>query len=129
MIILLQLILSLYLFIYFDHDLADSIPPVVTHCGQTINDFYLVPIGIESRSVSWSLPRAYDNSGTVILQSSTHVPGSSFHLGSTEVSYRFTDLAENVAYCNFTVTIRQGKMVDLFYVNVTRHVKMDMLVV
>ena len=34
------------------------------------------------------------------------------------MSYRFTDLAENVAYCNFTVTIRQGKIDGRFvYVN------------
>ena len=86
--------------------LVDSIPPVVSCIGDV---FDTVTSNVNGKTVTWVEPTATDNSGIVSLSSRTHTPGSFFSVGSTPVTYTFTDGAGNSASCTFTVTITQGK--------------------
>ena len=40
----------------------------------------------------------------------THVLGQSFPIGQTRVTYIYADDSYNVAYCNFSVEIEEGKL-------------------
>ena len=40
----------------------------------------------------------------------THVPGQTFPIGVTYVTYTYADDSYNVASCNFSVEIEQGKL-------------------
>lgn len=62
----------------------------------------------EEATVSFQEPTATDNSGTVVLVSRSHAPGSIFHIGTTEVTYIFRDLNGNTGSCTFTVTVLRG---------------------
>ncbi|XP_070546460.1 uncharacterized protein [Ptychodera flava] len=61
-------------------------------------------IGTPFSPVTWPLPVATDNSGTVHIRGS-HEPGSNFSIGSTVVSYEASDPSDNMAHCSFTVTV------------------------
>ena len=54
--------------------------------------------------VSWTPPTASDNSGEVTLTSS-RMPGDSFIIGATTVTYTATDPYSNQATSTFTVTV------------------------
>ncbi|XP_071945813.1 hyalin-like [Antedon mediterranea] len=74
----------------------------VTGCPE---DFTLpTDYGNPNRVAFWIEPTATDSSG-VVSTSSSHTPGSIFHLGDTTVTYHFTDTLGNVASCEFIVTI------------------------
>jgi large repetitive protein len=53
---------------------------------------------------TWTVPVATDNC-TVTLTSS-HVPGTIFPLGKTDVEYTATDLAGNISTCKFKISVR-----------------------
>ena len=74
---------------------------MITNCPQP--DTVTVPLGMPSQSVTWSEPTATDDSGVPPTVMQSHRPGDSFPVGTTEVTYRFTDQAGNVAMCVFTV--------------------------
>ena len=63
-------------------------------------------------SVMWTEPTATDNSGMTPTVTQSHQPGDSFLVGTTQVTYTFTDIAGNEAMCSFTVTI--GNLHSLF---------------
>ena len=63
-----------------------------------------VSLGTSSVPVTWIPPTATDNSGGIPAVSSSHQPGASFPVGTTPVTYTFTDSAGNAAQCVFTVT-------------------------
>ena len=56
-------------------------------------------------SVTWTEPTATDNSGMTPTVTQSHQPGVSFPVGITQVTYTFTDMAENEAMCSFSVTL------------------------
>lgn len=61
--------------------------------------------------MSWIEPSAVDDSGEVKLKQSSHKSGDTFHIGSTSVSYVFTDASNNTATCNFVVILaEEGKL-------------------
>ncbi|XP_070550048.1 hyalin-like [Ptychodera flava] len=60
-----------------------------------------------SVQVSWILPNASDNSGTVLV-SGSHEPGTEFTVGITTVSYEAEDPTGNTANCEFNVTVRDS---------------------
>ncbi|XP_070545133.1 hyalin-like [Ptychodera flava] len=62
-------------------------------------------MGERSVSVTWTLPNATDNSGTVDV-SSSHDPGSDFIIGVTVVSYGAVDPSGNEASCSFAVRVQ-----------------------
>ena len=55
--------------------------------------------------VTWTEPTASDDSGMTPTVTQSHQPGDSFPVGTTRVTYTFTDMAGNQAMCSFTVTI------------------------
>ncbi|XP_070560920.1 polycystin-1-like protein 2 [Ptychodera flava] len=55
--------------------------------------------------VTWALPNASDNSGTIRL-SGSHTSGSNFTIGVTTVEYEAEDSCGNSATCRFDVTVK-----------------------
>ena len=82
--------------------LVDNTAPVISNCPNSVNN--PVSCGVPSGTVTWIPPTATDNSGGIPALSSTHQPGASFPVGTTPVTYIFTDSAGNQAQCSFTVT-------------------------
>ncbi|XP_041454283.1 mucin-3A-like isoform X39 [Lytechinus variegatus] len=82
---------------------TDNVDPVITGCPDNIN--IAIPIGSTGVAVTWTEPTATDNSGVVPTSTSTSSPGDVFGVGTTQVSYTFTDGSGNNAFCVFTVTI------------------------
>ena len=81
----------------------DTTPPIVNGCPNPLN--IIVPFGMNSVSVTWTEPTATDNSGITPTVTQSHQPGDSFPVGTTQVTYTFTDMVGNEALCSFTVTI------------------------
>ena len=82
--------------------LVDNKAPVISNCPNSVNN--LVSCGVPSGTVTWIPPTATDNSGGIPAVSSTYQPGASFPVGTTPVTYTFTDSAGNQAQCSFAVT-------------------------
>lgn len=60
-------------------------------------------------NIGWIEPTATDFESPPVTLLQTHRSGDSFTLGSTPVSYVFSDAAGNQATCMFTVTLEPGK--------------------
>jgi hypothetical protein len=85
----------------------DNTAPVVNDCpsNMTINSNSFDPSSC-TQVVSWTEPTALDNcSGALTYSTRSHAPGSSFPVGSTTVTYTFTDACSNTSTCTFTVTV------------------------
>ena len=78
-------------------------PPIISNCPQPVA--YSLSPGASSRIVTWTEPTAVDNSGGIPTVMRSHMPGETFLVGSTEVTYVFTDQAGNSATCAFLVTV------------------------
>ena len=76
---------------------ADEAPMIDTPCPGTITL-------CGAQNVSWTEPTATDNCDTPDMTSS-HSPGDFFDVGTTTVTYTFTDMAGLTATCNFDVVI------------------------
>ena len=81
---------------------VDDIAPVINNCpnSQTVQ----APCNVPSQTVTWIAPTATDNLGGIPTVMQTHRPGDSFPVGTTPVTYTFTDTSGNSAQCAFTVT-------------------------
>ncbi|XP_072046224.1 uncharacterized protein [Amphiura filiformis] len=75
---------------------VDNRPPIVTNCPA---DFDI----ISGRHAKWIEPTAYDASNEITTTRS-HSPGF-IAFSSTHIEYRFTDSSDNIAYCNFSITV------------------------
>ncbi|XP_038074659.1 mucin-3A-like isoform X2 [Patiria miniata] len=82
---------------------VDNQPPVVTFCPENINQG--TDAGEATAVVTFSQPTATDNDGLPIIPVGSHPNNSTFDLNDTYVSFTFTDSSDNVAYCNFTITV------------------------
>ncbi|XP_072051694.1 uncharacterized protein [Amphiura filiformis] len=82
---------------------VDSTPPVIQNCPSDVQ--FEVPDTFTSGIASWAIPTATDNSGVTPIRTQTHTPGNTFTVGSTPVTYSFTDGSGNVARCTFDVII------------------------
>ncbi|XP_072014221.1 hyalin-like [Amphiura filiformis] len=87
--------------------LDDTTPPVIRDCPVSSMSF-VVPFGTSSRTVSWTEPTATDNSGLTPTVTQSHQPGGSFPIGTTDVTYTFTDMAGNMVVCSFSVIVETG---------------------
>ncbi|XP_072032242.1 hyalin-like isoform X2 [Amphiura filiformis] len=89
--------------------IEDSTSPTFTYCPNDITAY--APEGTTSTSVSWTIPEATDDSGT-ISYTRTHESGAIFTVGATPVLYTAYDPAGNSASCLFTVTVIVTPIVD-----------------
>ncbi|XP_071505195.1 hyalin-like [Diadema antillarum] len=80
----------------------DTTPPVIDGCPSNIA--IEAVNGASDVSVTWIEPTATDDSGSVSL-TQTAIPGDIFPLGSTEVTYTFSDPSGNSATCSFSVVV------------------------
>ena len=80
----------------------DTINPAITGCPADTT----VPTDSANcaLSVNWMAPTAFDNCGLASLTSS-HVPGSTFTIGTTLVTYVAVDSSGNRDTCQFNVTV------------------------
>ena len=69
-------------------------------------------------TVTWTEPTATDNSGMTSTVTQSHQPGDSFNVGTTTVTYTFTDMAGNQAQCSFSVTL--GNYILRIIINCSR---------
>ena len=97
------LINDTFWFIFF---LVDGTPPVVT----PVEDITVtVPLGSPGTSVNYQEPSATDDSGTATLVSRTRAPNSFFPVGTTPVTYTFSDPTGNTASVTFNVNVIEGR--------------------
>ncbi|MES2800793.1 MAG: HYR domain-containing protein [Bacteroidota bacterium] len=80
--------------------------PTITGCPTVVNVNTLA--GVCSAPASWVAPTASDNCPGVVL-SSTHLPGSTFPLGTTVVTYTATDASNNTSNCTVTVIVTDNQ--------------------
>ncbi|REJ81428.1 MAG: HYR domain-containing protein, partial [Bacteroidetes bacterium] len=81
----------------------DNQPPVVNNCIVEI--VVNAPANSCSMPVSWTAPTASDLCSPVTTIS-THVPGNTFTVGITPVTYTFRDTSGNESICTFNVRVR-----------------------
>lgn len=85
---------------------TDVSPPEVLYCPPNTLHYTLPPGGKDSANVTWPQPKARDNSNSFLNQTMrTYPPGSSFAIGSTNVTYTFQDGSGNQAFCEFQVIL------------------------
>eukprot|EP00057_Strongylocentrotus_purpuratus_P033534 XP_791737.3 PREDICTED: hyalin [Strongylocentrotus purpuratus] len=89
-------------YVFVTDSLADIIPPDV-NCPMDISR--PVSQGISFLPVSFPDATATDNSGTASFVSVDPLSGSSFALGTTDVTFSFIDPSDNIGTCTFTITI------------------------
>ena len=93
---------------------GDTEIPDIANCpsDQTIS----IAFPQSTTTTSWVEPTATDNVTPVdqITRSASHSPGQTFSVGSTTVTYTFSDLAGNQATCSFDVNVIQCKLFLLF---------------
>ncbi|XP_072045209.1 hyalin-like [Amphiura filiformis] len=86
-------------------NLVDSLPPEVLNCPSDIRT--TTEVGIDQVPVFWIEPIGIDESGRTSVIQRSHAPGQLFAIELTQVSYLFSDDADNRAFCNFSVTVNQ----------------------
>ncbi|KAJ8039918.1 Hyalin [Holothuria leucospilota] len=84
-------------------NVVDTIPPIISNCPDDVS--LVVELGGAGGTVFWSEPTATDISGTAVLRTRSHSPGSSFPIGATRVTYEFSDASANIALCAFFVVV------------------------
>ncbi|XP_038068280.1 mucin-3A-like isoform X2 [Patiria miniata] len=89
---------------------SDNTPPEISNCPMGASA--TADSGATSTEVTWAAPTAVDNSGGQVSVQATHQPGDGFPVGVTDVTYTFTDLSGNDAYCTFVVMVNSGNMPD-----------------
>lgn len=111
----------------FFFPLVDNQQPTISGCPANIN--VNVELGTTSATVTWIEPTAVDNSGVVNLITRSHAPNSAFPLGTTPVSYVFSDLSNNIAQCGFDVTVTPGVLKkNEFYIYIIEDSAVSVLV-
>ncbi|KAJ8042468.1 Hyalin [Holothuria leucospilota] len=78
-------------------------PPLVVACGQDI--VRETPFSTGGLRVNFTECTPTDDSGTAILVSRSHTPGQFFVIGTTVVTYTFTDPSGNTGTGSFTITV------------------------
>lgn len=85
----------------FDVIVLDGAKPVFTSCPSDVR--LLAAMSSCSANASWSAPIVTDCSAFELT--STHLPGSEFPIGSTQVIYTATDAKGNKSACTFHVIV------------------------
>ncbi|KAJ8041493.1 Hyalin [Holothuria leucospilota] len=84
---------------------VDTTPPECVNLPQDISQF--IELGTSSTQVFWVEPTCSDVTGTGFIASQSHMPGDTFSVGETAVSYTCEDASRNNATCTFFVVIIQ----------------------
>ncbi len=84
---------------------VDDIAPII---AQAEDITVTVPLGSPGRTVDYPEPTATDNSGIATLVSRTRAPNDFFPVGSTPVTYTFSDPSGNTASVTFNVNVVEG---------------------
>ena len=85
---------------------VDTVPPVVS-CPSDVSRTTGCNTG--GTTVNFDDATATDNSGTANLVSQSHRPRQFFSVGTTTVTYTFTDPSGNRASCSFDVFVTEGR--------------------
>jgi hypothetical protein len=86
----------------FNVNVIDNTAPVITGCPSNIT----VSANASCQTIAnWTAPIFSDNCAGGTL-STTKIPGSTFSLGTTTVSYTAVDAAGNTATCSFNVVVQ-----------------------
>ncbi|XP_041486024.1 hyalin-like [Lytechinus variegatus] len=85
---------------------SDNENPVITGCpsNQDVN----TDSGNATALVTWTPPKATDNSGTQTLTSTAN-PGDYFPIGNNTVKYTSTDAAGNTGICTFYISVTDNE--------------------
>ena len=85
-------------------NISDITLPVISGCPADIN--INTDPGLCSAVVSWTEPTAVDDcAGAMTYTTRSNSPGDVFPIGTTIVTYTFTDLASNTSTCTFNITV------------------------
>ncbi len=90
----------------FNVTVSDNENPAITGCPANV--MANTGPGVCSAVVAWAVPTAADNCGIATF-TSTHLPGATFPLGVTAVTYTATDNAGLTATCTFNVTVADAE--------------------
>lgn len=92
--------------------------PVIDGCPAVVTE--VVELGITSTPIFWIEPMATDISGVSILTMRSHEPSDVFPVGSTTVTYVFSDGVGNTATCTFMVFITTSEFFMIFFLQQRR---------
>ena len=87
----------------------DEFNPVIMSCPSDIFTNIEIEFGSAEIPVSWSEPSAVDESGNVTLLVKTNSPGDRFGIGTSTVTYLFADPSNNMASCEFKITVQSSE--------------------
>ena len=83
-------------------DTTDTSPPVIANCPSDI--IISTNVGAQTTArASWREPTVTDNSGVAPSLVQSHMSGDSFAIGTTDVTYVYTDAAGNTVTCIFII--------------------------
>ncbi len=86
---------------------SDFTPPVISGCPT---DFSISnDVGLCGANATWTAPTAVDACSN-FTTTSTHQPGDFLPVGTTTVTYTFTDDFNNVSTCDFIVTVTDNEL-------------------
>ena len=86
--------------------IADIVGPVISGCPSGVTVYTGGGNTTCAQTATWTEPTSIDYcEGTVAYASRSHAPGSTFPVGTTIVTYTFTDSKANSSVCNFNVTV------------------------
>src|SRR5690606_10661428 len=88
----------------FTVSVADNTPPVISGCPANITVQTGPGRTTCNQTASWTPPTATDNCGAVSTGASP-LPGAAFLVGTTTVTYTFTDASNNTSTCAFNVPV------------------------
>ena len=87
-------------------------PETTIRCPHSFET--IVELGVPVKSVTWpEQPYIADGLASYIMRS--HSPGAEFPVGVTWVNYTFEDEYNNVAHCNFSITVLEGKRIFNYF--------------
>ena len=84
----------------FNVTVLDDSNPKIANCPADIS---VAANASCNAIVTWVAPQASDNCSVTLT--STHLPGSTFPLGTTQVRYRAVDASGNTSECTFNVVV------------------------
>ena len=79
--------------------------PTISNCPANITVSTGAGRATCNQTATWTAPTATTSCGEVANVSSSHNSGDTFPVGTTTVTYTFTDCASNTSMCSFTVTV------------------------